>query len=357
MACAACGNNCGGTCDVCRENPCSSCCKQPCMRWGFDGCFLRARCADGTELEPLNLCAWLSDHETPTELRLVTHTTDNDSYMEYINEYGESYKIYVCDFLGLSSIECLRDVQFDEDGPQSCDLMVFDPGCGSECSPTKDKWTNYHIPDAGECEIQPDENGFYHVLVKDECGCIKECKMLATTKSWEYALRDSWPDDPDWPFSMGSRIGENSEIIDLMLDQMIPVFGSTDLEVTIQYGYGIQNTLPASYSGGPGQYNFKSIVTPTYEPTHNPNVTDIITKAIVVQGSNLLPYGSWEWQVSRTFIVPRGKKLYLNHTIEMRDPNATLIREFWGESLAPDKDSSRLHALHVFVRATQGEIL
>lgn len=351
MTCSACGKPCGGTCDVCRENPCKSCCKTPCLRWGFDGCFLRARCADGTELDPLNLCDWLHVHETCTSLRLVTKTTMNDSYLEFLNECDESYKIYVCDFLGLASIRCLADVwnypdpdSGEPDAVRPCDLFVFDPDCDSDPdNPKHNKWVPYHIPDAGDCVITPDADGYSKVLIKDECGCIKECKLFVQQNTYEYALRDSWPDDPDWPFTHGSF----TEVIDLQLDQKIPMFGVTDLEVTVQYAYGIQNhssngTLLSN------QRNFKSIVTPSDVNDPNPSLADIYSKAIVLQGCNLIPWGSWEWQASRSFIVPKGKKLYLVNKVECRDVN--------GNFTGPDDTaaSSRLHALHVFVRATKG---
>ena len=360
MSCSQCGTSCGGTCNVCQDNPCNSCasCKTPCIRWGFDDCYLRGRCADGSELDPLNLCEWLRQHETCTEFMLVPVTGEDStaamsgSYMQFTNECGIVSKIYVCDFLGLGSLECLGNVN-DRSDAQPCDLLVFSPDCGNPCSETYNKWTHYRIPDAGDCVLEPDDQGYYKVLVKNDCGCIEECKFFAVNKTWEYSLRDSWPDDPDWPFSMGSRIGANSEIIDLELDTRVDMFGKADLKVTVMYAYGIQNTDPAS-TGLNGNYNFKSIVTPTYTPTHNPGVTDMIGKAIVVQGCNLLPWGSWEWQVSRTFLVPKGRRLYLNHTIEMRDGSATLIRDFWGESSAPNRDSSRLHALHVLVEPTKG---
>lgn len=339
-------------CDVCGEtNSCGSCCNNPCIEWGFDDCFLRGRCADGTELTPLDLCAWLKVHETCTDFRLVPNT-ETGAYMQFTNECGEEEKIYVCDFLSLGTLECLGNV-YDRDPAKPCDLLVFDPNCGDELSPTYQKWTHYTIPDAGNCVMEPDEEGYFKVLVKDHdgCGCIKECRLFATSQVWEYTLRDSWPDDPDWPFSIGSRRGNDSEIIDLKLEK-IPMFGKSDLEVTFQYGYGIQNT--GSYSTSIGDYNFKSIVTPTKTPTHTPDVTETYSKAIVLQGVNDLPYGSHEWQASRTVVVPRGQKLFLNHTIEVRDINGGFM-PFGGESNNPTQDSSRLHALHVFVRAVKGQ--
>lgn len=343
---AGCGNGCGGC-----GNTCSNDCNSPCLEWGLDDCFLRGRCPDGTELTPIDLCAWLKLHETCTDFRLVPNT-ETGAYMQFTNECEEEEKIYICDFLHLGNLECLGNV-YDRDPAKPCDLLVYDPSCGDDKSPYYKKWTHYHIPDAGNCVMEPDENGYYKVLVKDGCGCIKECKFFATSHCWEYALRDSWPDDPDWPFTIGSRMGNNTEIIDLKLDK-VPMFGKSDLEVTFQYAYGIQNTNPASYSAA--DYNFKSIVVPTKTPTHTPSTTDIYSNAIVLQGTNDLPYGSHEWQASRTVIVPKGQRLYLTHTIECRD-KLNAFAPFGGESNNPTQDSSRLHALHVFVRSVKGQRL
>ena len=334
---------CGG-CDPCEKACANTCCNNSCLRWGFDGCYLRGRCADGTELTPLNLCEWLKVHETCTELKLVPQTTDdveNSGYMLYTNECGEEYKFWVCDFLSLGSIQCLKDVyNYGEANP--CDILVFDPDCDQDpANPKHGKWVNYHIPDAGDCVMEPDDNGYFKVLKKNDCGCIEECNLFATSKTWEYALRDSWPDDPDWPFSYGSF----SEVIDLKLDQKIPMFGKTDLEVTVQYAYGIQNH---SNDGTTGRRNYKSIVIPT-SSSSTPTMADTYSKAIVVQGCNLIPWGSWEWQVSRTFIVPKGQKLFLHHEVECRDINTNLMPS------TDTQGSSRLHALHVFVRTTKGE--
>ena len=370
MVCSACGKNCGGTCDVCRKNPCKKCCKNPCLRWGFDGCFLRGRCADGTELDPLNLCNWLKVHETCTSLRLVTKTTMNDSYMEFLNECDESYKIYVCDFLGLASIRCLADVwnypdpdSGEDNAVRPCDIMVFDPDCDSDPdNPKHNKWVPYHIPDAGTCIMEPDENGYFKVLKKNACGCIEECRMFATSKVWEYHIRDSWPDDPDWKFTVGSY----DELIDLQLDSKVDMFGKTDLEVTFQYGFGVQaQGARSSWVIDAREYhNFQSVITPvksgtpTGEVPSNYNsipvaVTDMLTTASTNQGCNLLPYGSWEWQTSRTVVVPKGQKLYLHHRVKELDAHGTIVPR--GETSSnPGTDCSRLHALHVFVRAVKG---
>ena len=353
MSCSKCGNPCS-RCNPCEDGCEKACCKNPCLNWGFDGCYLRGRCADGTELNPLDLCAWLDEHETCTSFRLVPNG-EGGSYIEFLNECDESQKIYVCDFLSLGEIGCLGDVKIipdpDTGKPRPCDYMVFDPGCGDPCSTTSGKWTNYHIPDAGDCLIEMDDDGYYRLLIKDECGCIKECRMLPTDTTYEYSLRDAWPDDPDWPFSIGSRMGNNSEIIDLKLDQKVPIFGKTDLEVTVQYAYGIQNTTT-----GTRTRNFKSMVVPTNTPTHTPTISEKMQNTWTVQGVNNLPWGSAEWQVSRTVLVPKGKKLYLTHTIEVRElvNGAIAFMPYGGETKNPTNDSSRLHALRVLVKATKG---
>lgn len=341
-----------GSCDPCEKACADTCCNNACLRWGFDGCYLRGRCADGTELTPLDLCAWLKVHETCTELLLVpdtSHGEQDGGYMLYKNECGEEYKFWVCDFLGLASIRCLKDVfnydDYDPENPDNpnaarpCDLFVFDPDCdGDPTNPKHGKWVPYHIPDAGDCVIMPDADGYSKVLVKNECGCIEECKLFVQQNTYEYALRDSWPDDPDWPFTHGSF----TEVIDLQLDSKIPMWGVTDLEVTVQYAYGMQR-----HAVGAAR-NFKSTVTPTSENTSSPSLSDIYSKAIVLQGVNEVPWGSMELQASRTFIVPKGKKMYLVNQVTCRDMNGNEMGA--GDTGA----SSRLHALHVFVRATKG---
>ena len=352
------------TCDPCDNNCGQSCCNNSCLRWGFDGCYLRGRCADGTELTPLDLCAWLKVHETCTELLLVPESGEGDEnggYMLYKNECGDEYKFWVCDFLSLGSIRCLKDVyNYEEAHP--CDLFVFDPDCDNDpTNPQHGKWVPYHIPDAGDCVIEPDEEGYSHVLTKNECGCIVECKLFAVSNTYEYSIRDSWPDDPDWPFTGGSF----DEVIDLKLDEKVDVFGGSDLEVTFQYGYGIQRQ--EGYSGSLNAYhNFQSVVSPIPEatPTNTPaaynsipvSTTAMFQKAVTVQGVNLCPWGSWEWQVSRTVIVPKGQKLYLHHRVKETDVNGDIV-PLGVTSAAPGADCSRLHQLHVLVRPTKGRTL
>lgn len=364
-------NACGG-CDPCADKCSNSCCNNACLRWGFDGCYLRGRCADGTELTPLDLCAWLKVHETCTELLLVPDASggeQNGGYMLYKNECGEEYKFWVCDFLSLASIRCLKDVwdypDADSEEPdrvRPCDLFVFDPDCDSDpANPKHNKWVPYHIPDAGDCIMEPDENGYFKVLKKNDCGCIEECRLFATSKVWEYDLRDAWPDDPDWPFTVGSY----DELIDIQLDSKVDMFNKTDLEVTFQFGFGIQAQGSHVLTNSATDFhNFQSVITPVKSGTptgQTPSdynsipvaIADMYKTASTVQGANLLPFGSWEWQVSRTVIVPKGQKLYLHHRVKEINYLGTVVPR-GSTGSAPGSDCSRLHALHIFVRAVKG---
>jgi len=145
-------------------------------------------------------------------------------------------------------------------------------------------------------------------------------------------------------------MGDNSEIIDINLER-VPMFGKADLEVTIEYSYGIQNTTTGNRTR-----NFKSMVIPTNTPTHNPGVVERLQNTWTTQGVNSLPWGSAEWQTTRTVIVPKGKKLYLTHIIEVREISGGTIAfmPYGGETSNPTDDSSRLHALHVVVKPTKG---
>ena len=340
---------------------CNKCGNDPCSCGGCQPA--RYSCDFSIEVDPfnpyiwlLNNCGKLSRINIPKIPETCTSLQANFSAasLVYNGECGQD--VITGRQLGqLINLDDLRDV--DVADADSCDLMVFDPGCtacGDGCKPKPAMWRKYHIPDAEDCEVEPDSDGYYHVLIKDDCGCIKECRMLPSDTVYEYGLRDAWPNDPDWPFSVGSRMGNNSEIIDLQLDTKVPIFGKTDLEVTVQYAYGIQNTTPAGQTLD--EKNFKSMVIPTSTPTHNPSVTDMLQNTWTVQGVNMHPWGSAEWQVSRTVLVPKGQKLYLTHIIEVRmvKNGGIAIMPYGGESDTPADDSSRLHALRVVVKAAKG---
>lgn len=349
-------STCGGGCSAGK-------CQRGRFQWGFGGenrCFLKGR-LDGVDLTPLDLCSWLYCHETDTKMTLVPN--GEDSYIQYSSERDingcegeetEPDRIYICDLLNLGSIQCLADVSSKP--PKSCDLFVFNPSCDDEdcedCAGEDqvDKWVPYTIPDAGDCVAEADAEGYFHVLTKDSCGCIKECKIKDFGDTYQYVLRDSYPDDPDWPFTYGNY----SESIDLKLAQHVPeLFGKSDLEVTVQYGFGVG--IPNSTPMG----NIQSLAI----PTQIGGVSDIVNNAIVLQDTTVLPWGTWEKQASRTILVPSGRGLSLEHSVIVRTQSSVpgpYITQWDGQSydgVGPAGSAkthfSRLHALVVTVRATR----
>lgn len=390
MSCSKCGSPCNN-CNPCQDTCEKACCKNPCLQWGFDDCFLRARCADGTELNPLNLCEWLDEHETCTSFRLVPNG-EGGSYMEYLNECDESQKIYVCDFLSLGELNCLGDVKIisdREDGKANpCDILVMDPGCDDPCSPTRGKWTNYHIPSAGDCVMQPDADGYYKVLTMNECGCIEECKMKMMPDHVSMFLRDSVPDDPDFPWYYGIY----NERINLYLAQNAPeYFGQVPLFVTVNYG--IQVTRPSKGCN----VNFRSLVAPLIEgQTSDAEIRTAVSQygsilqsdASSIHADNLnpgsdgaanvwkrgIPWGTVSMRGSLSFIVPTGKEAYLHHelrflsvdSINRTDAQGRVYYHTtqWDGQRVPqniaeqlnkmETNASRLNALQIMVRPIFG---
>lgn len=350
-------------CRTCGNNPCNKpTCNQAPFKWGFDGCMLHAK-VNGVSVKPLDLCKWLHCNETDTSMRLVPN--GNDSYIEYrserdINGCGDIVtapeRLYICDILSLGKLTCLGDVA--DKTPKPCDIMVFDPCCGDEgceaCMGQENvgKWTPYTIPEADDCELEPDDEGYYHVLIKDEkCGCIRECKIKNTSDTYQYVLRDSIPNDPDWPFTYGNY----NEDIPLRLSEAVPqLFGKTDLEVRIEYGFG------TGHPDNTPLVNTKSTVIPQFDG----GIVDAFNDAIVIQGTASMPWGTWEGQASRTILVPRGKNVTLKHEVRNRAqgsyPNFYTHpsdgKQYNGEGGAVN-NFSRLHALKVTVKAARTHII
>ena len=355
----------GPYCSVCGGGCPPSGCNKSRFQWGFGGdnrCFLMGR-LDGVDVKPLDLCSWLYCHETDTNMRLVPN--GKDSYVQYNSERdingcngdtAEPDRIYICDMLNLGSLSCLGDVTEDE--PQSCDILVFDPCCDDESceacigSDNVKKWKPYHIPDAGDCVMEADENGYFKVLTKSDCGCITECKFKDTGETIQYVLRDSYPDDPDWPF----RYGNYSENIPLLLsNHAAKFFGKSDLEVRIEYAFGVARPTSSP------DVNVRSLVV----PTQTGGVSDVMTQAIVLQGTTALPWAVWESQASKTILVPKGREVHLAHTVQVRSnssyPNMFVTAHDGGSynGVSPAGPAlanfNRLHALVITVRPTRAE--
>ena len=310
-------------CNKCNDNPCS--CK---------GCEpARYSCGFSIEVDPFDPYVWLFDNcgkleriripkipETCTSL-----TADfSSASLIYDSECGKDI-ITGCDLGSLINLDCLRDVEAPN--ADSCDLLVFDPGCsdcGGACKPRPAMWRNYHIPDSGDCEVEPDDDGYYHVLIKDDCGCIKECKIPVVPNGSAVInyIRDSVPDDPDFPWYYGCY----NDHINLHLEQNVPQwFGKYDLEITVNYG------IQAVKSTASKCVNFRSLMVPVVAGT-NINVTkmsSILQDDTTYSASNPeIPWASKSMRGSITFIVPKGKEAYLHHEYRLRSVDSSAVNCF-----------------------------
>lgn len=263
---------------------------------------------------------------------------------------------------GIINLDELRDV--DATNPDSCDILVFDPGCsdcGDGCKPTPAMWRKYHIPDAEDCEIEPDDDGYYHVLIKDDCGCIRECRLPvapngSTTINY---IRDSVPDDPDYPW----YYGKYNDTINLYLAQNAPqFFNKYDLEVTVHYG------IQVIKSDASPNTNFRSLLVP-FIPGTDINVSmfsSILQGPSVAAANPQIPWGTMCLRGSFTFLVPKGKEASLHHEFRLRTtasfPNYA-SSPYDGQRVPDDIASqvnklaytaSRLNALQVIVKPARG---
>lgn len=263
----------------------------------------------------------------------------------------------------LIKLEDLRDTETPN--ADSCDLLVYNPycsECGDGCKPKNARWKNYHIPDAGDCVMEPDSDGYYKILKKNDCGCIEECRMPVAASgmvSINY-VRDSVPEDPDFPWYYGCY----NDTINLYLAQNASrYFGKYPLEVTVNYGIqAVKSTV------SPG-YNFRSLLVPVVAD----GSVDVTKEASILQGNASysstpqIPWGSQSLRGSFTFIVPKGKEAYLHHEYRIRTnasfPNYATNGTYDGKKV-PDEEASqidnmlwpasRLNALQVIIKPTSG---
>jgi hypothetical protein len=228
-------------------------------------------------------------------------------------------------------------------------------------------WRNYHIPDAGDCEIEPDEDGYYHVLVKDDCGCIKECRIPVVPDGSAIVnyVRDSVPDDPDFPWYYGCY----NDTINLYLAQNFSQwFGKYDLEVTINYG--IQCVRPHVAKN----VNFRSLLVPVVqgEEINVDRMSSILQDDCSTRDINnerVIPWGTKSMRGSFTFIVPKGKEASLHHEFRLRTTDSgagywinptydgkKVPDEIAGQIDAMPHNASRLNALQVIVKPARGVV-
>lgn len=269
----------------------------------------------------------------------------------------------------LIKMEDLRDTETGN--ADSCDLLVYNPycsDCGDGCAPKNARWTNYHIPDAGDCEIELDDEGYYHVLVKDDCGCIKECKLpvMADGSIQISYIRDSVPDDPDFPWYYGIY----NDTINLHLrENAAAFFGKYDLEVTVNYG------IQVLHSSASPNTNFRSIIVPVAEGSE----VDPTMFSSILQGQSTvsfsqqpyIPWGSVSLRGSLVFYVPKGKEAYLHHEFRLITKESAIGPPVGGYATNPlDRQkvpddvagqidhmlytASRLNALQIVVKPARG---
>lgn len=263
----------------------------------------------------------------------------------------------------LIRVEDLRDTETSN--ADSCDLLVYNPHCdecGDGCKPKNARWRNYHIPDAGDCEVELGDDGYYRVLIKDDCGCIRECRLpaIANGSTQISYIRDSVPDDPDFPWYYGAY----NDTINLHLRENAPAFfGKYDLKITVNYG--IQVTHPTSAPNT----NFRSLVVPNVQDTEIDATmfSCILQNQSTVNSSNPgIPWGTICMRGSLVFYVPKGKEASLHHEFRLRgfpDPVQYLTNALDGQKV-PDSEAgqvdhgrytmSRLNSLQIVVEPTRG---
>ena len=351
-------------CNKCNDNPC-----------GCNECRpARYSCGFDIQVDPYDASTWLVNNcgvlhrvKIPKISETCTHLSTDFSAANLIYNGECGQDIISGSQLGeLISLNDLRDVEAAD--ADSCDILVFDPGCtdcGDKCKPKPAMWRKYHIPDAEDCEVELQSDGYYKVLIKDDCGCIRECRLPAVPDgsiAINY-IRDSIPDDPDYPWYYGNY----NDTINLHLAENAAYwFGKYDLEVTVNYG--VQTVRPAAGEN----VNFRSLITPVVQGTE-PNVSQMSS---ILQGSAstrdaannvILPWGTISLRGTITFIVPKGKEAYLHHEFRMRTKTTGshywLVPEYDGKKVPDDiagsvnlmpHNASRLNALQAVVRPCRG---
>ena len=355
-------------------NKCNSC--NPCNKCGGSCCPAKYNCSFNIEMSPYDEYTWIvttcgMPHKVkiPKFPETCTSLSVNgtDATLVYKGECDTD--IITGEQLGsIIRLNDLKDV--DASMPDHCSMLVFDPfcaECGDGCTSPADMWKPYSIPDAGDCVVPLDEDGYYKVLVKDDCGCIKECRLPAKPDDEDKIiyLRDSTPEDPDYPWYYGIY----NETINLYLAKNVPKwFGKYDLEITVNYdvqvilSYKCKNT------------NYRSLVVPCVEGQRG----DAAYDSSILQGQSTwedkispmrgTPWGTVTQRSSITFVVPKGKEAYLHHEFRLRSAGSfpKYVESPLDGQKVPDEiasqynaipwTASRLHALQCIIKPTSGEV-
>ena len=349
-------------CNTCGQDPCCGC--KP-ARYG---------CDFDIQANPFDASVWnvtIGGATTKVKIPKIneTDTKLSTSFTSASLIYNAEKHTDIITGAQLGSLINLTDLRdTDVENSDSCDLLVYNPycsECGDGCKPKNAKWEHYHIPDADDCEIELDDDGYYRVLVKDDCGCIKECRLpvMADGSIAISYIRDSVPDDPDFPWYYGIY----NDTINLHLAENAPAFfGKYDLEVTVNYGIQVLHPTAAPNT------NFRSLVVPVAQDS----IVDPTMFSSTLQGqsttNNNVPYIPWGTVCLRgslVFYVPKGKEAYLHHEFRLRTkesitPSGGYVTNPLDGQKVPDDvagqidqmlyTASRLNALQIVVKPARG---
>ena len=348
-------------CSNCNHNPCD--CNCHVAQYG---------CDFGIQANPFDSSVWnVTINGATTRVKIPkiaeTDTKLSTSYATASLNYNSEKHTDVITGSQLGSLINLKDLRdTNADNADSCDLLVYNPycsDCGDGCAPKDAKWTHYHIPDADDCELELDSDGYYHVLVKDDCGCIKECRLpvMADGSIAISYIRDSVPDDPDFPWYYGCY----NDTINLHLrENASAFFGKYDLEVTVNYGIQVVHSTASPNT------NFRSLLVPVSEGSEvDPTMfASILQNQSTVNSSGTpgIPWGTVCMRGSLVFYVPKGKEAYLHHEFRLRGfprPVEYLPNQLDGQKVPDDiagqidqmlYTASRLNALQIIVKPARG---
>lgn len=354
-------------------NKCSSCGSDPCSCGGCKPA--KYGCDFNIMANPYDPSIWnvtINGATTRVKIPKINETdtklSTNYTSASLIYNAERHTDIITGEQLGaLIRLEDLRDTETSN--ADSCDLLVYNPhctDCGDGCAPKDARWTNYHIPDAGDCEIPLDDDGYYHVLIKDDCGCIRECRLPAMPNGSVQIsyIRDSVPDDPDFPWYYGAY----NDTINLHLRENAPVyFGKYDLEITVNYGIQVVHSTASPNT------NFRSLLVPNVDGTEiDATMFSSILQAQSTTSFTNVPYIPWGTVCLRgslVFYVPKGKEASLHHEFRLRTKESVypsggyatnpLDGQKVPDDIAGQVDkmlytASRLNALQIVVKPARG---
>lgn len=355
-------------------NKCSSCGSDPCSCGGCKPA--KYGCDFNIMANPFDPSIWnvtINGATTRVKIPKINETdtklSTNYTSASLIYNAEKHTDIITGEQLGaLIKLEDLRDTETSN--ADSCDILVYNPhcsDCGDGCALKDARWTSYHIPDAGDCEIPLDDDGYYHVLIKDDCGCIKECRLPAMPNGSVQIsyIRDSVPDDPDFPWYYGIY----NDTINLHLRENAPVyFGKYDLEITVNYGIQVLHPTVAPNT------NFRSLLIPVAEGSEVDATmfsSILQSQSSVSFGTPEIPWGTVCLRGSLVFYVPKGKEAYLHHEFRLRTKASSMGPPVGGyvtnpldgqkvpDNIAGQIDkmaytASRLNALQIVVKPARG---